>query len=132
MLGSGSAAVPSLHAYTPSHFFALFSASAAFLRAVFLEAFSACVGGAIKRVLRGLIYRHQGPSASHQLATNHHQGPPSASHQSSSGAISYSRQTGNHKGITLAVRTSDRLSSNEPPRIASAKILGLPARMSLT
>ena len=30
-----------VHTY---HFFALFSASAAFLRAVFLEAFSACVG----------------------------------------------------------------------------------------
>ena len=103
MLGSGSAAVPSLHAYTPSHFFALFSASAAFLRAVFLEAFSACVGGAIKRVLRGVINRHQGPSA---IAVR--------------------------RGITLAVRTSDRLSSNEPPRIASAKILGLPARMSVT
>jgi len=60
MLGSGSAAVPSLHAYTPSHFFALFSASAAFLRAVFLEAFSACVGeqskgssGASSIVVRG-------------------------------------------------------------------------------
>ena len=43
-----------------SHFFALFSASAAFLRAVFLEAFSACVGeqskgssGASSIVIRG-------------------------------------------------------------------------------
>jgi hypothetical protein len=54
-----SAAVPSLHAYTPSHFFALFSASAAFLRAVFLEAFSACVWGSNQKGPQG---RHQSSS----------------------------------------------------------------------